>query len=155
MDIIHYADPCWHTVNNHRACTRNAPHCNARPGIRLVSGLEPPQLRTQYHIVRIMLSSRGSKYTAQDLAASYTKERDPLYNKAEHPDALVSLAQAENVFHNPLILAYLNRALIRCSFLCKTRRLNTLKQSQHEAFTNKARDILNVCSVYHRLSFPP
>jgi hypothetical protein len=44
-----------------------------------------------------MLSSRGSEYAALDLAAGYTKERGPLYHKANHPNGLVSLGGAENV----------------------------------------------------------
>jgi hypothetical protein len=44
-----------------------------------------------------MLSTRGRTYAALDLAAGYTKERGPLYDKAKHPDGLVSLTNAENV----------------------------------------------------------
>jgi hypothetical protein len=44
-----------------------------------------------------MLSARGRTYAALDLAAGYTKERGPLYNKTSNPNGLVSLTNAENV----------------------------------------------------------
>jgi len=50
-----------------------------------------------------MLSSRGRKYAALDLAASYKKDRGQLYDRVKHPDGLVSFANAENVSLNCLV----------------------------------------------------
>jgi hypothetical protein len=44
-----------------------------------------------------MLSTRGDKYAALDLAAGYTKMRSDLYDKVNRPDGFVSLTMAENV----------------------------------------------------------
>ena len=44
-----------------------------------------------------MLSSRGRKYAALNLAASYKKDRGQLYDRVKHPNGLVSFANAENV----------------------------------------------------------
>ena len=43
-----------------------------------------------------MLSTRGRTYADLDLAAGYLKERGRLYDRAEYPEGLVSLANAEN-----------------------------------------------------------
>jgi hypothetical protein len=48
-----------------------------------------------------MLSTRGRTYADLDLAAGYLRERGPLYNKTEHPEGLVSLANAENACLKP------------------------------------------------------
>ena len=44
-----------------------------------------------------MLSTRGQKYAALDLAAGYTKDRGYMYDKIRHPKGLVSFSNAENV----------------------------------------------------------
>lgn len=47
------------------------------------------------------LSSRGQHYADLDLAAGYTTERGPLYDKTAHPDGLVYMGNAENVSFVP------------------------------------------------------
>jgi hypothetical protein len=44
-----------------------------------------------------MLSTRGHKYAALDLAAGYANMRSDLYDKVNRPDGFVSLTMAENV----------------------------------------------------------
>jgi hypothetical protein len=47
-----------------------------------------------------MLSTRGRRYAALDLAAGYTKNRGHLYDKTKHSTGLVSFSNAENVSLN-------------------------------------------------------
>ena len=51
-----------------------------------------------------MLSSRGRKYAALDLAASYKKDRGQLYDRVKYPNGLISFANAENVSLHCLLI---------------------------------------------------
>lgn len=60
----------------------------------------------------VYLSSRGQHYADLDLAAGYTVERGPLYDKtAQHPSGLVYMGNAENVcfFSFPPTLVWLKK----------------------------------------------
>jgi hypothetical protein len=62
--------------------------------------LAPPHNRVPGNrdcFIKNMLSTRGRKYAALDLAASYTKDRGQPYDKTKHPAGLVSFRNAENV----------------------------------------------------------
>ncbi|EOA83686.1 uncharacterized protein SETTUDRAFT_118445 [Exserohilum turcica Et28A] len=61
-----------------------------------------------------MLSVRGRKYAALDLAASYTKDRGPLYDQSKHPHGLVSFRNAENFLMQDEALAYVKTKCIPC-----------------------------------------
>ncbi|CAE7175293.1 hypothetical protein P3342_007934 [Pyrenophora teres f. teres] len=54
-----------------------------------------------------MLSSRGRKYASLNLAASYKKDRGQLYDRATHPNGLISFANAENFLMRDEALAYI------------------------------------------------
>jgi hypothetical protein len=101
-----------------------------------------------------MLSSRRSEYAAQDLAASYTKERDPLYNKTEEPDGLVSLTQAENVFQDRLTLGYLNRiGTNKVQFLMQDKALEYIKAKVSMMPLPTSQETYLICAVYMIPSF--
>ena len=51
-----------------------------------------------------MLSTRGRTYADLDLAAGYLRERGTLYNRTEHPEGLVCLANAENACSKPSVM---------------------------------------------------
>ncbi|CAG5149538.1 uncharacterized protein ALTATR162_LOCUS2390 [Alternaria atra] len=59
-----------------------------------------------------MLSNRGRKYAALDLAASYTKDRGHLYDKTKHSTGLVSFRNAENFLMREEILSYIKTKCI-------------------------------------------
>lgn len=77
-----------------------------------------------------MLSTRGRRYAALDLAAGYTKDRGHLYDKNKYPDGLVSFQNAENVSRE--LIEYLQvlgaSTDVWNSFSCKRRRLTTSGQ---------------------------
>ncbi|EDU45581.1 Aspartate tyrosine aromatic aminotransferase [Pyrenophora tritici-repentis] len=58
-----------------------------------------------------MLSSRGRKYAALDLAASYKKDRGQLYD-ANHPRGLISFRNAENFLMHDEALDYIKTKCI-------------------------------------------
>jgi hypothetical protein len=101
-----------------------------------------------------MLLSRGSEYAAQDLAASYTKERDPLYNKTEEPDSLVSLTQAENGFQDRLTLGYLKRVgTNKVQFLMQDKALEYIKAKVSMMPLLTSQETYLICAVYMIPSF--
>ncbi|KAF2259380.1 1-aminocyclopropane-1-carboxylate synthase 1 [Lojkania enalia] len=59
-----------------------------------------------------MLSTRGHKYAALDLAAGYTKIRGDLYDKFKHPNDLVCLTQAENFLMQKEVAAFVKKKCI-------------------------------------------
>ncbi|OSS44635.1 hypothetical protein B5807_10458 [Epicoccum nigrum] len=60
-----------------------------------------------------MLSTRGCTYADLDLAAGYQKKRGPLYNKNEYPKGLVSLANAENLCTQQIMLDFIKNKSIQ------------------------------------------
>jgi len=59
------------------------------------------------------LSTRGRTYADLNLAAGYLKERGALYNKTEHPEGLVSFANAENLCTQEIMLDFIKNKSIQ------------------------------------------